>query len=191
MTKTFNLGARTGFLAARLANLLIALSISTAGLMLTRRGVGLLFTTLLLPPSVSLMASVNQDGLLIATSALAASLATRIGTDAAPWRQPAYPGAAVSVGCICLAKPPCLPMTVLLLLPFGTALRRSPPGWLAMRLATVGTILPLVPLWSWANVHHAAAPICRAPEEAGPFWTGRRPAIFDGTDMRLSSTSCS
>ncbi len=183
VAKTVHLSAREGFLAARFANLLVALSMGAASLILARRGAALLFAMLLSPTSMALMASVNQDGLLIAASALAASLTTRIGADAAPWRQPAYLGAAVLVGCLCLAKPPYMPMTALLLLPLGSPQRRWLPGWPAVRLATLGAILLPVLFWTWANVHYAAAPVFRVPEEAGPLWTGPRPAIFAGTNM--------
>ena len=173
-------GAYASFMAARFANLFASLLMGAAALAIARSGRVLLFAALLLPLSLSLAASVSQDGLLIAAAALAVACASVM--EERPSGSPAWWTMTVLVGCIVLAKPPYLPLVVLLFLPF------APAGtWrleeMSLRLAALGVILLLATTWSWLAVHSVAAPIFRAPEEAGPLWPGARPAIFDSTDM--------
>ncbi len=162
------------FHLARLANLATFLALGLAALLLARRGQALLFCTLSLPMTLSLAASVNQDGLIIAASALAAALLTW------PCGTPRLL-AAMLLGSVAMAKPPYLPLAGVLLLPF--------PPWRQRRawLERCGLIL-LVGLaalsWAALALHDVATPVLRVPAEAGPLWPGPRPAIFAGTDIR-------
>ena len=179
--RMFRTGAHASFLAARFANLFASLLMGAAALAIARRGRVLLFASLLLPLSLSLAASVSQDGPLIAAAALAAACATVM--DERPSRSPAWWTMTVLVGCIVLAKPPYLPLTVLLLLPLAPAGKRRLPEGMRLRLAALAVILLLTVAWTLLTVHAVSAPIFRHPEEAGPLWPGARPAIFGSTDM--------
>ncbi len=173
--------------AARLANVACFVALGLAALLLARRGHALLFCTLMLPMTVSLAASVNQDGQIIAASVLAAALLTRLDvpTAAGPAlpRGAAFWVAGLLLACIAAVKPPYAPLLALLLLPL-------PPmqDWLGLRrpllLRVVVVVLLLLPglLWGWLAVAHVATPFPKPPYEPGPLWTGPRPALLDETD---------
>ncbi len=182
LAKAFGAEPFDAFRGARVANLAIYLAIGTAALALARRGHALLFCTLAVPMALHLGASINQDGLTIASSALAAALLTRpSGTVGSVARREAarITAAALILGVV-LAKPPYVPLALLLLLPFpGLADRRRWAG----RATLVGLVVLCGLGWTWVTVHYVATPVVRPPAEAGPLWPGSRPAIFFGTDM--------
>jgi uncharacterized membrane protein len=159
------LGPYIAFLAARLANALLYVAAGAAAIRMAQRGrVGLL-CLLCLPMSLSLAASVNQDGLIIAAAALSAALLTR-QTRAAWW------AGAVLLGLAAMAKP------YLALLAF--ALPVTYPGRLG-RDALAGFLVGCVPaaLWTAAMTAFVAVPFTREPPEpAGPLWPGPPGTIF-------------
>ena len=173
--------------AARLANVACFAALGLAALLLARRGHALLFCTLMLPMTVSLAASVNQDGLIIAASVLAAALLTRSDVPAAAGpalpRGAAFWVAGLLLACIAAVKPPYAPLLALLLLPLPPA-----RDWLDLRRPLLGrvaaVVLLLLPglLWSWLAVAHVATPFPKPPYEPGPLWLGLRPALFDETN---------
>ena len=173
--------------AARLANTALFAAMGLAALLLARRGHALLFCTLSLPIALSLAGSVNQDGLLIAASALAAALLTRSAPMAATGpalpRTRSYWAAALLLTLIVMAKPPYAPLLVGLLFPLP-----SVRAWLRLRrpllLRAAVVVAALLPglLWGWFAVSTVATPYDRPPYEAGPLWPGPRPAVFDGTN---------
>ncbi len=89
-------------LLGRLADAAAYGALGLAALALARRGRALLFGVLVLPMSLSLAASFNQDALMIATCALAAALLT----GDTPRRRGL---AAVLIALVVLAKPPTRP----------------------------------------------------------------------------------
>lgn len=182
LCRLFNAGAYTSFLTARFANLFVCLLMGAAALAIARRGRVLLLTTLLLPLSLSLAASVSQDGLLIAAAALAAACSTVVDRTRL-LASPAWWTMTVLVACIVLAKPPYLPFVILLFLPLARGARWRLPSEMRLRLGALATILSLAAAWTVLTVRVASAPIFRDPEEAGPLWPGLRPAMFDRTDM--------
>ncbi len=155
--------------AARLLDLGITLLIGAVALLVARRGHALFLCLLALPMTVSLAASLNIDGLLIATNVLAASLLTRGGSRAA-WR-----GAAAALFCVCLAKPPFLPL--LMVLPF-----LNPGGPWRARAGIVTGLVALVLAWSLHVVRNVAGNVERAPYPAGPWWPGPPGQVFISTD---------
>jgi len=169
---------------ARLVNVACFVAMGLAALLLARRGHALLFCTLMFPMTVSLAASINQDGLIIAASVLAAALLTRsdIPTIAGPAlpRSAAYWTAALLLACIAAVKPPYAPLLALLLLPLPP-LRR----WLVFRkpllLRAAAIVILLLPglLWGWLAVTTVATPFPKPPYEAGPLWLGPRPTLLD------------
>ena len=133
---------------ARIANLLAFACIGASALFLARRMRFVLFALLCLPSSVSLAASVNQDGLLIAATILAAALLTRPDIASRRW-------AAVALATVGLAKPPYLPLVALLLAPPGRW--RWPEVGSGVGLAVVAA-LPGV-AWSLAALSWTVVPL--------------------------------
>lgn len=170
------------FLSARVANLVVYLAMATAALAMARRARALLFCSLSMPMALSLGASVNQDGLVIAASALGIALLTRPRASGPSFvrREGARIGAALLLVAVVLAKPPYLPLAGLLLLPLPRLADGS--SW-AGRIALVALVAVAAVGWTWVTVHFVATPVLRPPEMAGPLWPGPRPAEFPGTDM--------
>ncbi len=187
MAKRAGAGPFVATYAARLANAASFVALGLAALLLARRGHALLFCTLMLPMTVSLAASVNQDGQIIAASALAAALLTRSDVPAADGpalpRGAAFWAAGLLLACVAAVKPPYAPLLALLLLPLPPA-----RDWLALRRPLLGraaaVVLLLLPalLWSWLAVAHVATAFPKPPYEPGPLWLGPRPAVFDETN---------
>lgn len=172
---------------ARLVNVACFIASGLAALLLARRCHALLFCTLMVPMTVSLAGSVNQDGLIIAASVLAAALLTRsdtpTGTGPMLPRSFHYWAAALLLACIVTVKPPYAPLLAMLLLPlpplrqwFGL---RKP---LLLRAAVAGLMLLPSLLWFWFAFTTVATPFTKPPYEPGPLWTGPRPAMFDETN---------
>ena len=160
-------------LAARLANAAAYLAAGAVALRLARRLRGLLFATLLLPTSLWMAASCNQDGLVIAVSALAAALLTRAA-------MPAWWAAAAATAALAMAKPPYVPLAgvVAILLP-----RRG-----ALPTRAAGALLAMLPAVSWhlAANRFVAAPFIRGvPFQAGPYWPGDPDQVFGTVDPAL------
>lgn len=176
------------YLAIRLVNLACFVLLGALALNVTRHARGLLFATLLLPMTVNLAASANQDGLLIAAIALAMALMSaaiaRAAENARVTATRQYWFAAALMACVCTVKPPYLPLAGMLLLPlprYGAWRGETRElGWRAL-----GLLLVAIPTlaWMWLLMRHASVPRNLPPYEAGPLWPGSRPAIFTGTDI--------
>ncbi len=177
-----DLSAKASARLGRLANVAAYVLIALSALVLARRGRAWLFAILALPMALSLAASFNQDGLIIATAVLAAALLTN--APDAPRARHRFVGAAVLVALILLAKPPYAPIALILLLPLplprGSA--ASIGRALLPRLGAVAAVLLPAVLWTGYATATVATPVPRAPYEAGPLWPGTRPATFFGTD---------
>ncbi len=164
-------------LMGRVVNVLTCLVIGVLALRLARRGRLLLLATLSLPMTLSLIGSFNQDGVLIATTALIAALLTR---PAGP-RGLSYWVAALLLACVIAVKPPYLPMAVVMLLPCrGWSRRDLLPAIGAMALAT----LPAV-AWALVTLHTVATPfVFGPPYHPGPLWPGDPQRLFPSSDTR-------
>ncbi len=172
--KWLHYGPWQTILAGRLANALSYASLGLAALLLARRAQGLLFAVLLLPISLWMAASCNQDGLVIGAAALGVALLTR-GTVASWW------AGAAAVALLALAKPLYLPLAgvVLVLLP-----RKGP--WPLLRIS--GVLLAVVPALAWYAVanHYAVVPFVRGVAyAAGPNWPGDPNRMFGVVDASL------
>jgi hypothetical protein len=175
------------FIAARLANLLCFAGMGSAALLVARRGQIVMFWTLAVPMTLNLAASASQDGLLIASSVLAAALISRASEDAAlraVSRSPWYWTAAVLIACVATVKPPYLPLAAMLLLPLPIDGDRR-PSWHEFGRRAVAIVLVCLPVfgWTWLAIHHASVPRMLDPYEAGPLWPGPRPAVFENADV--------
>ena len=104
---------RTLYLA-RAIGAVIAVLLSFIGIVLSRRTRYVLATLAILPMTCTLDASVSQDGLMIALTILAVGWIDRIierGFSAGGWE---FLGLAVAIGCVAMARPPYLPLVLLL-----------------------------------------------------------------------------
>lgn len=167
-------------LAARGVNALLYLAAGVAALMLARRGRGVLFLTLLLPMSLAMGGSCNQDGLLLSACALGAALLTRATSPQAlshrALSRRAFWGAAVLLAVVVTAKPLYAPLAGLLLLAAPTT-----------RAGLGGVAVVAVPSIAWFAVAQRQAGVSLRPLPAdmqapGPLWPGDPAAVFLTTD---------
>jgi len=164
------------FLAIRLANIACFAVIGALALTVARRGQATIACVLLLPMTLSLAASCSQDGLLIATAALACACLSRLPCLATPARSPWFAAAAMLLTVLIASKPPYAPLALLLLLPLS---RQD----LWRRLA-IAALVPLPALgWAVWGAAYVIQPPPLPPAEAGPLWPGARPAMFAGPDF--------
>lgn len=172
LAKYLGHGPYVAVLAARLLNALLYIAAGAAAIALALRGRPILFALLCLPMSLSLAASINQDGLVIACAALAGALLTR------PERR-AWWCAALLLDLAAMAKPNLLPLA--LLVPVLT-----PGGWRNNRArAGLGFTLAAGPaaIWTAAMALFVATPFPRPPAQpGGPLWTGDLQRLFATTD---------
>lgn len=160
------------FYAARLGNVCAFAAMGCLALAAARRGRAILFCVLALPMTVSLAASCNQDGLIIAAATLAAALLTARSPARTAW-------AAMLIGCIVAVKPPYFPLTAALLTPL--------PLWrdraiLLRRCGLAGlTLLPAL-AWTAYAMAFVSAPSDRPPYAPGPLWPGDPATRFAATD---------
>jgi len=167
-------GPWQAILAARVVNALLYVGLGVLALFVARRGQGLMFAALVLPMSLWLAASCNQDGLVIASATLAAALLTR-GTMRGWWLAVAVLAAVV------MAKPLYLPLVgvLALLLPQREA---------ALPLRLGGAVLAALPALLWFGVAQAYAvvPFVRGePFHGGPYWFGDPNQVFGSVDPGL------
>lgn len=164
-------GPLRAFLVARAVNSLLYALIGATALLLARRGRALLFCVLAFPMSLSLGASLNQDGLLIATAVLGFALLSGIAPERGQGRR--LLGGAACLTLVCLAKPPYLPVLGVLLLPLPAGWR-SRAGRVAL-LRRAGLIVACaapVLVWTLAGQLVASAPLARNPYVPGPLYHG-------------------
>jgi hypothetical protein len=188
-TKLLGRTPASAIIAGRLVNTAGYLLLGVAALALARRGRAALLALLLLPMSLSLAASLNQDGLLIGTAALAAALLSR--TSPTEKRQWSWWAAAGTLACVIMAKPPYIPLALLMLLPLP--LRRA--DWAdvsALRTRALGACVAALPGLLWA----AAVEVCvSAPSlwplladpgyHPGPLFPGDRTISLWSAEPRL------
>ncbi|MGH9771197.1 MAG: DUF2142 domain-containing protein [Candidatus Acidiferrales bacterium] len=176
--RIFHLSPYDAVLSARMLNALCFSLIGVCALLLARRGRMLLFCVLALPMTISLGASVNEDGLLIATSALAFGLLTRAKAP----HGPAYWTAAALIAVIAAVKIPYVPLVFLLLIPCGWQGRFKKPLRTGLRTAALAAAPGI--LWAAAGMLFIATPfVSSAPYHPGYLWPGNRNAVFDSPDI--------
>ena len=161
-------------IAARVANAVLYVLLGLAALLLARRAQGLLFAALLLPMSLWLGASCNQDGGVIATTVLAAALFSR-GTARGWW------AGALALAAVAVAKPLYLPLA-------GCAVLLLPARGLALPMRAAGAALVVAPALAWFAIaqHYAVVPFVRGePFAAGPYWFGSPGQVFGAVDAGL------
>jgi uncharacterized membrane protein len=190
--KAMGFGPYNAAIGGRMVNLGCYLILGATALLLARRGRTLLLATLLLPISLFLAASLSEDGVMLATACLAAALASR-SWEASDSRRSRLVAFVLILG-IVVAKPPYLPLAVLLLPPFPGAGRwRDAAPSLLRRCGLVAIIAVAAVAWlAWVS-HDVTAPFWRMPSEAGlhepgPLWPGPRPANIQAVDQAAQMT---
>lgn len=165
-------GPYDAILGGRLANALAYILLGVAALGVARRGRAVLFGVLCLPMSLSLAASVNQDGLVIACAGLAGALLTQ-------QRRFAWWSGVVVFCLAAMAKPYLLPLACLVPATVPGRLRGN------MRSVAAGFAVAVTPALAWALAMGllVAAPFVRGPAQlAGPLWAGPAGTLFATTN---------
>lgn len=155
----------------RMFMLLAYVAIGAAAIGVARFGRGLMFATLSLPMALSLGASFNQDGLLIAMSALAGALLT---LDPARYRRARWLAVPVFTLVIC-SKPPYGLLLFAALAPLAAPyrVRRG-------LLIALWAIPPI--LWVVVMTRVSLMPYRLGPYHPGPLWPGDPARLFHTTD---------
>ncbi|HTQ72087.1 MAG TPA: DUF2142 domain-containing protein [Acidocella sp.] len=153
---------------ARLATALAYLAIGAAALALASYGRALLLAVLLLPMSLFLGGTLDQDGILIALSCLACAGLTR---ETPGGRKMAF----VAFLVVLLAKPPYLPLLALFALPLA---------WPGFWRRAGGVILASLPVLLWVAIVVAfiSVPFGKPPYHPGPLFAGAQGLTMDRTD---------
>jgi uncharacterized membrane protein len=125
-------------LVARLVNAAVAVLIAFVAIRICRRGIALLFTTLLLPMTVSQFGSMSQDALIISLSLLVVGIASRIIAESRPAKTWEFALFVAVVVATTLARPSQFAMTPLGLFFFVTADKSWRPK---VAVAALGAIL--------------------------------------------------
>jgi hypothetical protein len=175
--KALGLGPYDSIRMGRLITALTYVLLCTAALLLARRGHGVLFATATLPMSLSLGASFNQDGMLIATSVLAASLLTRCLSGWSYWL------AGLLLSAVLAAKPPYVPMAGLML---ATALLWGNGSGSSWRRGLVATALTAIPTLIWVAIiktYVISDFLVSPPYLPGPLWPGDPTRLFAANDQ--------
>ncbi len=168
-------------IAGRLANLLSFTAMGLLALCIVRRGRALMFCVLSVPMTVSLAASLNQDGQIIAAAALGAALLTvPASMTAEPGRRhdrSFWAGVAL-LACIALVKLPYVGLAAMVLVPLSGAGSRS----LAVRATALAIIAAPALAWTLYAMVNVSAPSPMAPYSPGPLWPGDPSITFLGPD---------
>ncbi len=158
-------------LAGRLASAVGYVLLGWFALCLAERGCLLIFAALMLPMSLWLAASLNQDGLLIATAALAAALLGR----------GAMVAGGMALACVMLSKPVYLPLALILLVPWRNGLELG----FGIRLAWAACCVAPAVAWSLLVMQTVSTPVYLPPYHPGPLFAGDTGTVLHATDPAL------
>jgi len=156
------------FLLARFFMLAATLALGIAALVITAYGEALLLAVLLLPMTLFLAATVNQDGVLIGMICLSCAALTRPGG----WSR--FLGVGLLALVLC-AKQPYAPLLLILLLPLTT------PGLPRRMRDAVLAALPML-VWTALMAALVIVPFGQPPHHPGPLFAGDRSIIIDHTN---------
>jgi uncharacterized membrane protein len=128
--KGMGMGVMRTLMLARLLNGTFAILVCSLALCWCRRGKVVMFAVLLLPMTLSLFASCNQDATLIALTCLAFAIISRQISAGVPLSSTQATVLAFSLLIVCLGRPPYMPLLLVLLIPHLLPPWRSKPSWL-------------------------------------------------------------
>jgi len=161
---------------ARLCALLVFLGLGATALAVARHGTAFLFALLTLPTTINLAGSFNQDGLIIASAALAAALLTRTGTGVG---RSSRLGAFGLLELITLAKLPYAPLFLICLLPLKSKN-------LPVRLLILGLALGPPLVWLVYLVQGHFSPWPSPAYHPGRLWPGSRSVLFHSVELKYN-----
>jgi uncharacterized membrane protein len=172
--KLLGFSAYQSIFAARIVNMLGYILLGAFSLGLAKRGQTLLFAALLLPMTLLLAASCNQDGLLIGAIALSIALLTRV-TNPRSWE---YEFAGALLACVIAVKIPYLPLAMAMTIPFAGDPELQKRQYLNTVLRACFLVaLPGV-LWAVITIALVSAPLPGPAYHPGPFWPGNPAMVF-------------
>jgi hypothetical protein len=164
--------------AGRVVAAMAFLALGSGALWIAAYGEALILTVLLLPMTLFLAGSLNEDGVLIGLACLGAAALTR---DVA--RQPRFRLLALAALAAMLAsKPPYLPMLALGLLPLRAAGIWRRAGQVAV------AALPVL-AWVAVIIMFVVVPFGRPAYHPGPLYGGNPAALFTATNSAANLNS--
>jgi uncharacterized membrane protein len=156
---------------ARLFMLAAVLLLGSLALRITAYGEALLLCILLMPMTLFLAGSLNEDGVLIGLGCLSAAAMTRNLSDEARFRWVAL----LPLILILCCKPPYLPLLGLALVPLAAA-----GFW--RRVVDMALAAAPVVIWVVVIAAMVVVPFGRPPYHPGPLFTGDPSVILQSTD---------
>ena len=165
----------TSLLLARIFGLIAFAFIGTLALLAVRRGHVLVFATLVLPMTLWLGGTLNQDGVMMAVLCLSAALLTRVSRPEG-W---AYWTAGVLLMLVIAVKPPYFLFAAAMLLPWEIRRRAQ------LLPAMAGVAIALVPAVVWTVIAQSLASgnfVFGPPYHPGPLWPGDPTVLFPAPD---------
>jgi uncharacterized membrane protein len=167
----FNISPFDCMIVARIAMLLVALALGVCALWVTTYGEAFILTILLLPMTLFLAASLNEDGILISLACLAAAAFT---VEVRVQPKVRWVGLAC-LAVILLSKPAYLPILGLAIVPIE---------WQGLWQRLQQFFLAAVPVFVWVAILilFVVIPFYRAPYHPGPLYSGNPNAYFIETN---------
>lgn len=153
------------FITARLFMAVTFLALGVAALYVAAYGEALLATVLLLPMTLFLAGTLNQDGVLTALTCLACACLTRATR---PWRLAGLVGFALVLG----AKPPYILLMGVFALPLF-----APGFW--RRFGDMALVMLPVVAWIVVIALFVMVPYGKAPYHPGPLYSGDHNVLMD------------
>ena len=149
--KGAGMGVMRTLVLARLLNGTFAILVCALALYWCRRGKVVMFAVLLMPMTLSLFASCNQDTTLIAFTSLAFAIISRqVATDV-PLSLAQVTVLALSLLIVCLGRPPYVLLLLVLLIPHLLPPRRCKPSWLPGAFLAASIVAATAVWWRVAS----------------------------------------
>ncbi len=162
-------------IVARLCMLAAVLLLGSAALAMAAYGEALLFCVLLMPMTLNLAGSLNEDGVLIGMATLSAAAMTRDFANSWKIRLTALAPLVLIAG----AKAPYLPLLGLALLPFRARGFWRRAGQMALAAAPVL-------IWLALAAAFAVVPYARPPYHPGSLFAGNPNILLHATDAGMN-----
>jgi hypothetical protein len=175
VSRLFSLNPFLTLMAGRFFMLAAFIMLGCIALSIAGYGEGVLLTVLLVPMTLSLAASLSQDGILIGLTSVAAAAFTRN-----PNLYPKlYLLGVISIALVIMDKAPYLPLLGLAWLPFS-----APQFWRRFKI----TLIAAIPIAIWIIILalFVIAPFDREPYHPYPFYKGDHNVLFYATNPAIN-----
>jgi uncharacterized membrane protein len=161
--KGTGMGVMRTLVLARLLNGTFAILVCALAICLCRRGKVVMFAVLLMPMTLSLFASCNQDTTLIALTCLAFAIISGQIATGVPLSLTQATVLALCLLIVCLGRPPYVPLLLVLLIPHLLPSWRRKPSWLPGALLAASLVAATV---AWWRIASASSPGLVPPSSA-------------------------